>query len=125
MTAWIVARHGLWERRRHHEDRELVHLYNLATLATIGQSVLVLIGATFLIDLGAVLFLLSPEAITTTLERPPVLSDWFAIAALATVAATLAGAVGIGLQREQDVRNAAYGYREREHRRDAHDDGDQ
>lgn len=121
LLAWIVGRHGLWERRRDQPDPELRGLYNLATLVTVGQGVLALTVVTFLVDLGAVLLLLTPEALSTTLDRPPIIADWFAIATLATVAATLAGALGVGLQREQDVRNAAYGYRQREHRRLARD----
>jgi hypothetical protein len=121
LTAWIVTRHGLWERPG--EDGHLTLLYNLATAATIGQAVLVLVGATFLVDLGALALLLSPEALAaTTLAargRPPAAIDWASIAALATVAATLAGSLGVALHREEDVRNAAYGYRQREHRRDS------
>ncbi|PVZ06863.1 hypothetical protein [Actinomycetospora cinnamomea] len=121
LVAWIVVRHGLWEGRHDQPDRELRRLYNLATLATVGQGVVALATATFLVDLGAVLLLITPEALSATLERPPIVTDWFAIATLATVAATLAGALGVGLQREQDVRNAAYGYRQREHQRLARD----
>jgi hypothetical protein len=122
MTAWIVVRHGLWEgRRRAQAETRIIRLYNLATLATIGQAVLALVVVTFAVDLGAVLFLISPGAlantVTATLRRPPVAADWLRIAALATVAATLAGAVGIALQRDEDIRNAAYGYRQREHLR--------
>lgn len=80
-----------------------------------------LVVVTFAVDLGAVLFLISPAAladtVTGTLQRPPIPSDWIRIAALATVAASLAGAVGMALQRDEDIRNAAYGYRQREHLR--------
>lgn len=121
LTVWIITRHGLWERAE--SDGHLTLLYNLATTATIGQAVLALVAATFLVDLGAVAVLVSGEALTATAlqarGRPPAAIDWFSIAALATVAATLAGSLGVALHREEDVRNAAYGYRQREHRRGA------
>lgn len=71
LLAWIIVRHGLWERRRDEPGRELRWLYNLATLATIGQGVIVLTAVTFLIDLGAVLFLLSPTALAHSPEARP------------------------------------------------------
>ncbi|TCK24659.1 hypothetical protein [Pseudonocardia endophytica] len=116
MVAWIVGAHHLWERARDNSEREETWLYNASTVLTLSIGVLVMAAAVYVLILLGSLFLLEPSVLASSLGRPPELADHLMLAWLATGLATVAGALGSGLDSEDAVRRAAYGYRERQRR---------
>lgn len=116
MVAWIIGAHHLWERAHDEEGREETWLYNASTVLTLSIGVLVMSAAVYVLTLLGSLFLLEPSVVGSSLGRPPELADHLALAWLATSLATVAGALGSGLDSEDAVRRAAYGYRERQRR---------
>ncbi|MFC4374505.1 hypothetical protein ACFO5K_10360 [Nocardia halotolerans] len=120
LSTWLIAGHGLWERRDPGDgigpDRHLA-LRNAGTLTTVAVGTVVFFLALYLISLGAVALVISPEYLALTLGRPAALLDYPTIALMATILGILAGAVGSGLEDDNTVRNVTYGYREQERRR--------
>jgi hypothetical protein len=116
MVAWIIGAHHLWEHARDESEREETFLFNASTVITLSIGVLVMSAAVFVLTLLGSLFLLEPSVFGSYLGRPPTLGDHFLLAWLATGLATVAGALGSGLDSEEAVRRAAYGYRERQRR---------
>ncbi|MBW0100874.1 hypothetical protein [Pseudonocardia sp. KRD291] len=116
MVAWIVGAHHLWERARDASEREETFLYNASTVLTLSIGILVMSAAVYVLALLGSLFLLEPPLLSSSLGRPPELADHLMLAWLATGLATVAGALGSGLDSEDAVRRAAYGYRERQRR---------
>ncbi|MEJ2890525.1 hypothetical protein [Actinomycetospora aeridis] len=116
MVAWIIGAHHLWERARDPGEREETILFNASTVLTLSIGVLVMDVAVYVLTLLGSLFFLEPSVLGSSLGRPPTLGDHLALAWLATGLATIAGALGSGLDSEDAVRRAAYGYRERQRR---------
>jgi hypothetical protein len=116
MVAWIIGAHHLWERARDEGEREETFLYNASTVLTLSIGVVVMSAAVYLLTLLGSLFFLEPSVLGSSLGRPPTLGDHLVLAWLATGLATIAGALGSGLDSEDAVRRAAYGYRERQRR---------
>ena len=123
MVAWIIGAHHLWERARDQSEREETVLYNASTVITLSIGVLVMSAAVYVLTLLGSLFFLEPSVLGSSLGRPPSFNDHLVLAWLATGLATVAGALGSGLDSEDAVRRAAYGYRERR-RRDEIGQGD-
>ena len=116
MVAWIIGAHHLWERARDEGEREETLLYNASTVITLSIGVLVMSVAVYVLTLLGSLFFLEPSVLGAELGRPPTIGDHLMLAWLATGLATVAGALGSGLDSEDAVRRAAYGYRERQRR---------
>src|SRR4051812_21706256 len=116
MVAWIIGAHHLWERARDAGEREETFLYNASTVITLSIGVVVMSAAVYVLTLLGSLFFLEPSVLGSSLGRPPTLGDHLVLAWLATGLATIAGALGSGLDSEDAVRRAAYGYRERQRR---------
>ena len=116
MVAWIIGAHHLWERARDPGEREETVLYNASTVLTLSIGVIVMSATVYVLTLLGSLFFLEPSVLGSSLGRPPTLGDHLVLAWLATGLATIAGALGSGLDSENAVRRAAYGYRERQRR---------
>ena len=116
MVAWIIGAHHLWERARDEGEREETVLYNASTVLTLSIGVVVMSAAVYMLTLLVSLFFLEPSVLGSSLGRPPTFGDHLVLAWLATGLATIAGALGSGLDSEDAVRRAAYGYRERQRR---------
>jgi hypothetical protein len=116
MVAWIIGAHHLWERARDEGEREETVLYNASTVITLSIGVLTMSATVYVLTLLGSLFFLDPSVLGSSLGRPPTIGDHLALAWLATGLATVAGALGSGLDSEDAVRRAAYGYRERQRR---------
>lgn len=124
MVAWIIGAHHLWERAEDADEREEVVLYNVSTVLTLSIGVLAMCVAVYVITVLGSLFFLDGSVYASSLGRSPTFGDHLLLAWLATGLATVAGALGSGLDSEEAVRRAAYGYRERRRRDEVGDDGD-
>jgi hypothetical protein len=116
MVAWLIVDHEMWERSSNPEDRELARLYNATTLITVTIGVLCLYAGLFVTGLLVEALLLPHRILEPVLGRTPSTGDYLALAWLLAAIATVAGAVGTGFASDEAVRQAAYGYRQRERR---------
>ncbi|WFE98702.1 hypothetical protein [Micromonospora sp. WMMD964] len=110
LVAWLIVAHDLWEKPDHETPAELARLFNLGTILTLALattvSYLVLFTGTALV--GALL--IDTSVLEQTLQRPIGLTDYLTLAWITSSLATVGGAIGSGLENEETVRAAAYGY---------------
>lgn len=116
MVAWLIVDHEMWERSSNPEDRELARLYNATTLITVTMGVMCLYTGVFVTGLLVEALLLPHRILEPVLGRTPGTGDYLAGAWLLAAIATVAGAVGTGFASDEAVRQAAYGFRQRERR---------
>ena len=113
MVVWIIVAHHLWERPAAQEEaREQAALYNASTALTLGVAVLFSYAVLFVLVLLAAGFFLESGFLQSNLGHPVGVSDYVRLAWMATSLATVAGALGSGLEDEETVREATYGYRQ-------------
>lgn len=113
MTVWIIVDHSLWERRNHHGTLPLAGLYNLTTILTLLNGVLCYYAALYVLFLVTVVFLVPAHALAEALGHRLAASSFPALAWLVASVATMAGALGASLESSHTVRNATYGFRQR------------
>ena len=113
MVVWIIVAHHLWERPAAQEEaREQAALYNASTALTLGVAVLFSYAVLFVLVLLAAGIFLESGFLQSNLGHPVGVSDYVRLAWMATSLATVAGALGSGLEDEETVREATYGYRQ-------------
>lgn len=116
MGMWIVQGHNLWERETISDNRKYRILYNATTVITLFIAVasfyLILIGL-FLIT---IFVFVDPHYYAQQVEinHLPNFINFLQLAWLTASIGTVTGAVGVGLENEENVRRATYGYRQRE-----------
>jgi len=120
LVAWLVATHGLWERpgRGSVRDREQAMFYNVSTLTTLTLGVAVMYAVLLVVNTGVAVLLVPSGFLGSTLGEG-VTVDWRTYLALGWGFSTMglvAGALGSSLESDDDVRRAAYGYREQQRR---------
>ncbi|MCD6009419.1 hypothetical protein [Halomonas sp. IOP_31] len=119
MITWIILAHNLWEPVKKAFSPHLARLYNAVTVLTLSAGVVfyyaILLGLFFL----AVLVFVPANMLESNLGHAAGLLDYIVLAWLATSVATIVGALGAGLEDEETVRNATYGYRQRRRNEEA------
>jgi hypothetical protein len=126
MVAWLIVGHGLWERRTSGAlgaGREAA-LFNAATVVSLGIGVAIMYVGLFVLVLVAARVVLADPVLGSTLGHPPTLRTYVDLAWLVTSVSTVAGALGSGFESEQSVREAAFGYRQRQRRAQRDDEPD-
>ncbi|RKQ97225.1 hypothetical protein C7446_2648 [Kushneria sinocarnis] len=113
MIVWIILAHGLWEGSRNKARPLLVQLYNATTVITLGTAVLLYYAVLLLLFALAVTLFVPTDLLHTTLGHPIGPMQYATLAWLVTSVATVAGALGAGLESDETVRRATYGYRQR------------
>ncbi|MEV4708762.1 hypothetical protein [Actinoplanes sp. NPDC049316] len=110
LVVWLIAAHDLWEKADAETPVELARLFNLGTILTLtlatAVSYLVLFTGTAL----AAALLIDTSVLEQSLQRPVGLPDYLTLAWIISSLATVGGAIGSGLEDEDTVRAAAYGY---------------
>ncbi len=118
MVAWLIAKHRLWERPSDKAARRLVALYNVVTAVTLAAGVLCLYAGVLVLSLLGEALLIRSSILRESLGHAVRWTDYATIAWLAASMATVGGAIGSGLDSDEMAREAAYGYRQRQRRRD-------
>jgi hypothetical protein len=110
LVAWLIVAHHLWEKADRETPAELARMFNLGTILTLtlatAVSYLVLLGGTLL----AAALLIDTSVLEQSLQRPVDVTDYLTLAWIISSLATVGGAIGSGLEDEETVRAAAYGY---------------
>ncbi|MBL7256011.1 DUF2267 domain-containing protein [Paractinoplanes lichenicola] len=110
LVTWLIVAHDLWEKPDRRTPVELARLFNVGTTLTLGLatavSYLVLFAGTVL----AAALLIDTSVLEQTLQRPVRATDYLTLGWIISSMATVGGAIGSGLEDEETVRAAAYGY---------------
>ncbi|MFG6149186.1 hypothetical protein [Halobacillus sp. B23F22_1] len=118
MVVWIIVAHNLWEKQNSESSKYLVTLYNSATLLTLSVAVLFYYLVIFVLFLLAVILFVPGNILEQTLGHSPGVITYILLAWLASSVATLAGSLGAGLESEETILNATYGYRQKRRRQE-------
>ncbi|MDX6153106.1 hypothetical protein [Marinococcus sp. PL1-022] len=113
MTVWFIAAHGLWEKESQASSTFLARSYNKATTATIGIAVIHYYLVLFILFIVVSLLFIPASQLTLNLQGTVGVMTYLKISWLACTVATLGGALGAGLEKEETVLKATYGYRQR------------
>ncbi|HET7300690.1 MAG TPA: hypothetical protein VFJ01_08555, partial [Oleiagrimonas sp.] len=113
MVVWIVIVHSLWEQSVGPHSRRLATLYNAATVLTFTMAVLFAYGVLFALILAAAGLFAPADYFQSTLGHPVSAKDYLNLAWMTTSLATMAGALGSGLEAPDTVRNSTYWHRQR------------
>ncbi|MFO6453859.1 MULTISPECIES: hypothetical protein [unclassified Aeromicrobium] len=112
ITVALILGGGLWERGSNPVGGKQVTLFNLATTGTVVLGVLSLYAALLLLALLTTPVLVPAHLLEENIGHAVRVGDYMKLALLASVLATLGGALGAGLESDEAVRAAAYTYRQ-------------
>jgi hypothetical protein len=110
LVAWLIVAHDLWEKPDRETPAELARLFNLGTVFTLTLAAAVSYVVLFAGTVLAAALLIDTSILEQTLQRPVGFTDYLVLAWIISSLATVGGAIGSGLEDEDTVRAAAYGY---------------
>jgi hypothetical protein len=110
LVAWLIVAHDLWEKPDEETSAELARMFNLGTILTLTLATAVSYLALFAGTVLAAALLIDTSVLEQTLQRPVDFTDYLILAWIISSLATVGGAIGSGLEDEETVRAAAYGY---------------
>jgi len=116
MVLWIILSHNLWETPRGTNSPRMRKIYNNTTILTLTVAVVIYYAVLFVLFLIAVSVFVPPSLFgeATGLKGEVTLLHFLRLAWLVTSVATLAGAIGAGMENGDRVRNVTYGYRQQQ-----------
>lgn len=112
LIGWIIISHGLWESQQRASSRYLRTLYNTTTVLTITSGVVFAYALIYILLLVAALVYIPGSMLEQTLQQPVTPASFLRIAWITTSVATIAGAIGAGLEDTRAVREATFGQRQ-------------
>lgn len=113
MVIWIIVIHQLWERKVDNSSRYMSRLYSVVTALTLGIGVVFYYMMLFVLSLSAVFLFIPADMLAYELGRAVSAEIFFIIAWHVTSVAMLVGSIGAGLESEETILKATYGYRQR------------
>jgi hypothetical protein len=110
LVTWLIVRHDLWEKASEHTPKELARLFNIGTVLTLALAAAVCYVVLLVGTATAAALLIDPSVLQQNIGHPVGPGDYLTLAWIISSLATVGGAVGSGLEDEDQVRAAAYGY---------------
>jgi hypothetical protein len=110
LVAWLIIAHDLWEKPGPDTSAELARMFNLGTTITLTLATAVSYVVLFVATALAAALLIDKTMLEQTIGRPVHARDYLTLAWIISSLATVGGAIGSGLEDEETVRAAAYGY---------------
>lgn len=112
LVGWIILSHRLWETKDRDITRYLRSLYNTSTLLTISAGVVFYYAAIFILLLVAAIVYIPSSMLESTIGQDVTPINYVRIAWVTSSVATIAGAIGAGLEDSEAVQNATFGWRQ-------------
>lgn len=112
LVIWIILSHSLWEPRKAAVQPYLRNLYNVSTLLTIASGVVFYYIAIFILLLLAATIYIPVGMLESTIGQEVTPINYVRIAWVTSSVATIAGAIGAGLEDTDAVQNATSGWRQ-------------
>jgi len=112
LIGWIVISHRLWEPHRGASSQYLTAVYNATTVLTITTGVVFAYVIIFALLLVAAFIYIPASMLESTIGQAVTPINYLKIAWVTSSVATIAGAVGAGLEDTEAVRNATFGWRQ-------------
>ena len=113
LVAWIIVAHSLWERPSSSDDPGTTKRINAATVLTLSLGLLLGYVVLYVLVLMAMAIAVPDSFAGQSLRHAAGAADYVAAAWLATSLATVAGALGSGLESDDEVRETVSRYRPR------------
>jgi hypothetical protein len=110
LVAWLIVAHDLWEKPDRETSAELARLFNVGTILTLILATAVAYVVLFAGTVLAAALLIDTSVLEQSLQRPVDVTDYLTLAWIISSLATVGGAIGSGMEDEETVRAAAYGY---------------
>lgn len=101
---------NLWEKPDRETSAELARLFNWGTILTLTPATAVSYLVLFVGTALAAALLIDTSVLEQTLQRSVDFTDYLTLAWIISSLATVGGAIGSGLENEDTVRAAAFGY---------------
>jgi hypothetical protein len=111
LVVWLIVAHDLWEPPADHTEARRVRVANAVTVLTLVIGVTCFYVALFLLVLVSALLVITEPYLQHDLGHPVGLGDYATLAWITASLATIGGALGSGLETDESVRDALYGYR--------------
>ncbi|MGW0214521.1 hypothetical protein ACWDXH_09015 [Micromonospora chokoriensis] len=110
LVTWLIVAHDLWEKPDRETPTAMARLFNLGTILTLSLATAVSYVVLFVGTVLVEALLIDTSVLEQTLQRPVDVTDYLTLAWITSSLATVGGAIGSGLENEETVRAAAYGY---------------
>jgi hypothetical protein len=121
MVGWLIHIHDLWEKAEDRGGIEQAALFNVVTAVSLALGVLCLSAVLFLATLAGEALIIRSSVLEQQLQHGVGTAEYLALAWMVSALATVGGALGSGLEREIDIRLAAYSYHPERHLDDDED----
>lgn len=113
LGVWLVVAHSLWEQPSQSRSRALIQRANAATVITLLLGLLFSYLVLYVVVLGAMALVVPDRFMAGNLGHPAGVGDYAAAAWFAASMATVVGAIGSGLENDEEVRETISRYRPR------------
>ncbi|HYF25518.1 MAG TPA: hypothetical protein VD931_07260 [Baekduia sp.] len=111
LGAWLIIAHSLWENSTRTPDPALMRRINIATLLTLLMGLLFAYLVLYAVVLTAMALVVPSGSMSSNLSHDAVFEDYAAAAWFATSMAIVVGAIGSGLESDDEVRETISRYR--------------
>jgi hypothetical protein len=111
LGAWLVVSHSLWERPGSSDDPALMARLNAATVFTLLLGLLFAYMVLYVVVLAALALVVPGDVMASSLRHDATLGDYATAAWFAASMAIVVGAIGSGLETDDEVRETISRYR--------------
>jgi hypothetical protein len=113
LGTWLIVAHSLWERPDHARDPAVVRRANAATVVTLLLGLLFSYLVLYVAVLAGMVLVVPERFMATNLGHPVGFADYAGAAWFAASMATVVGAIGSGLEDDEEVHRTISRYRPR------------
>jgi hypothetical protein len=111
LGVWLAVAHSLWERPSQRRDPALTYRVNAATVLTLVLGLLFAYAVLYVVVLASMALVVPERFMASNLGHPARFGDYAAAAWFAASMAVVVGAIGSGLESDEEVHETISRYR--------------